>query len=89
MDFAKRSRSVMMICSTCGSGDFEYEDEAGPIRCSSCDRIFTRDELIRENGHVIDAETEEMGADVFKDAEKDLSASLRRAFSGSKHIKFK
>lgn len=89
MDDEKYSRSVKLICSTCASGDFEYESDEGPYRCVSCDRVFTRDELIGDNGHIIEAEVKEMGAEVVKDAQKELNAMLRKAFSGSKHIKFK
>jgi hypothetical protein len=89
MDDEKYSRSVKLICSTCASGDFEYEDENGPYRCVSCDRVFTREELMGENGHIIDAHVEEMGAEVLKDAEREIRDMLGKAFSGSKNIKFK
>ena len=89
MDDERYSRSVRMVCSTCASGDFDFESEDGPYRCTSCDRVFTHEELVRENGHIIDPEVEEMGAEVLKDAEKEIDAMLRKAFSGSKHIKFK
>jgi hypothetical protein len=51
--------------------------------------MFTREELIRENGEVIDNEVGEMAADVGQWARDELRNSLRKAFSGSKHIKFK
>lgn len=89
MDADKYSRSIKLLCSTCGSGDFEYEDAAGPLRCNSCDRIFTRDELIRENGEIIDSEVSEVKAEALSDLKKELSDGLRKAFSGSKSIKFK
>ena len=89
MGLEEHSRSIKLICSTCASDDFEYENEEGPFRCVSCSRILTRDELISESGHIIEDEVNEMGAEVLKDAQKELSAAFRKAFSGSKHIKFK
>lgn len=90
MDDGKYNRSIAMRCSTCGGTDFEYEPEdEGPIRCTSCDRIFTRDELIQENGENIEANVDEIGQEVVADLEKQMQDGLRKAFSGSKFIKFK
>jgi ribosomal protein S27E len=89
MDAEKYSRSIAMMCPTCGHEDFEFEQDEGPIRCTSCSRVFTREELIRENGEVIEAEVDELKADVLKDARKELSEGFRKAFQGSKHIKFR
>jgi hypothetical protein len=78
-------RSVSMQCATCGGTQFERETDAGPFRCVGCDRSFTREELVRENGELIDNEVGEMAADVGKWAQE----RLRKAFSGSKHFKLK
>lgn len=78
-----------MQCSTCGGTQFEYEAETGPFRCVGCDRTFTREELLRENGGLIDNEVSEMAADVGKHARDELRKSFRKAFSGSKHFKLK
>lgn len=83
-------RSIKLHCSTCGGSDFEYDkQDDGPIRCTSCERVFTRDELIRENGATIEANVDEVKKEVVDDMQKQLRDSLRKAFSGSKHIKFK
>lgn len=91
MDAEKYGRSVAMLCPTCGSSQFAYDDENddGLFRCVSCDRELTREELIRENDETIQAHASEMGAEVLRDAAKELRDSLRKTFSGSKHIKFK
>ena len=89
MDADKYARSVKMLCPTCGNTDFEHDGENSPLRCVGCDRIFEREELIRENGEIIEAELDEMKADVLRDAKKELNDTLRKAFKGSKHIKFK
>lgn len=87
MDADKYSRKISLRCSTCSGTDFEFDNEIenGPIRCVSCDRIFTREELIRENGALIDGQVDEVKGEIVD----DLHASLRKAFGGSKHIKFK
>ncbi len=82
-------RSVSMQCSTCGGTQFEYEAETGPFRCVGCDLSFTREELMRENGGLIDNEVGEMAAEVGKHAREELRKSLRKALSGSKHFKLK
>lgn len=78
-------RSVEMQCSTCGGTQFEFEDKAGPFRCVGCDRTFTREELMRENGSRVESELEDMTSGIVKDARDQL----RKAFSGSKNFKIK
>ena len=90
MDAEKYNRSIALHCSTCGGTDFEYDKaEGGPIRCTSCDREFTRGELIRENGATIEAQVDEVKKEIVSDMQKDLHDRLRKSFSGSKYIKFK
>lgn len=91
MDSGKYSRSIKLLCPTCGHGDFEYDRavEDGPIRCTFCDRVFIREELVRENGEIIDSEVSEVKAEIVADFQKELRDSMRKAFSGSKHIKFR
>lgn len=51
-------RQVILICSTCGETQFEFDDkvdkEIRKYKCISCDRTFTRDELLKKNGEIID-----------------------------------
>lgn len=89
MDSEKHSRLFSLLCSTCGGRDFEYDDETGPLRCTLCDRTYTREELIRENGANIEAEVEVTNAAIVRDAQKEMRDTLRKAFSGSKYVKFK
>ena len=55
MDASKYSRSATMLCPTCGNTDFEHDGDNSPLRCGGCDRVFEREELIRENGEIIEA----------------------------------
>lgn len=89
MDSDKYTRPVTTICPTCAHKAFEHSDDDGPLRCTSCDRTFTHDELIRENSEVINAEVVELKAEVLVDVESELQSVLRKAFKGSKHMKFK
>lgn len=72
------SRSVSMQCSTCGGTQFEFGEDDGRIRCTGCDRVYAKDELIAENGARIDSQVEEMGSEVFKDVAKDLSKMFKK-----------
>ena len=83
------SKSISTQCSTCGGTQFEHEAETGPFRCVGCDRTFTREELLRENGLLIDNEIGEMADDAGKNAREELRKSLRKAVSSSKHFKLK
>lgn len=93
MKTGKHDQSVSMACSTCGSGQFKYDEsldiEDTDIECMGCGRIFKKDELVAENGVLIEGAVQEMGKDIFKDIEKDLKSSLKKALSGNKFIKLK
>jgi uncharacterized Zn finger protein (UPF0148 family) len=89
MDAEKYRRSIALLCPTCGQKDFEHDANGETLRCVSCNRGFTRDELVRENGEVIEAEVAEVKAEIAKDVTNELRASLKKAFGRSKHIRFK
>lgn len=91
MDSEKYNRSVSLLCPTCGNSEFGYDDDdlSRGIRCLSCGRIFSRDELIKDNGNIIAANVEEIGEEFVKDAADELRTMLQKAFSGSKIFKVK
>ncbi len=72
------SRTVSMQCSTCGGTAFEFEDECSPIRCVGCDRIFIREELVRENGTRTESEVEDVTAQLVADIRKDFSNIFKK-----------
>jgi DNA-directed RNA polymerase subunit RPC12/RpoP len=86
-------RQISLICSTCGESQFESDDEISEeireYKCVSCNRIFTKDELFKENGEVIDEHLNEIGEEVLKDTAKELNKAFKKAFKGSKNIRFK
>ena len=92
MDADKYNRSVSLLCPTCGSSLFEQDDEndeTALVTCSSCGLETTREELIHANGESIDEHLKEMKEEVVRDLEKELKATLKKAFSGNKYIKIR
>ena len=93
MNTERYNRRVSLLCPTCGSDQFEFDhgvDESIEIaKCASCGREINKDNLIQENSENINAHSEEIGREIVKDVAKDLRASLKKAFRGSKHIKFR
>ena len=89
----KYQRNVGMLCPTCGCSSYEYEqgvDETIEIvKCASCGRELTRDELISENSENINEHVSEMGKEIKADLAKRFKASLKKAFRGSKNIRIK
>lgn len=72
------SQSVSMICPTCGGTDFSFEQDDSPVRCIGCDRVLTRDELIRENGFQIDYAVDDMKKEIMTDVTRDLHEIFKK-----------
>lgn len=72
------SHSISMQCSTCGGEAFEFEGDEGPVRCVGCDRTYTREDLMRENGARIDTDIADMKAEIFSDMRKDVSKMFKK-----------
>ncbi len=93
MNPEKYERSVSLLCPTCGCSDFSYEEGSDEtiqiMTCASCEREFNKDELIQENSENIEEHLSEMKEEVVKDVAEELRKSLKKAFSGSKNIRFK
>ena len=85
----KFSSALPMQCATCGGTAFGYEAETGPVKCMGCDRTFEKEELMRENGEVIDSGVAELAPDLVKYARDELRKSLRKTVSDSKRFKLK
>lgn len=82
-------RSISLLCSTCGNAEFNYDGDQGPVTCGSCGRVFTREELIKENGAIIEGELHQMKSEIVKDVRREFRDAMKNAFKGSEHIKFK
>ena len=87
------NRNVSLLCPTCGSSHFSYENGVGETieiaKCASCGREVTKDELIHENSENISEHVKEIGKIVTDDIAKQLRESLKKAFKGSKNIRMK
>ena len=93
MDDEMYNRSVSLLCPTCGNDQFEFDqgvdDSVEIVKCASCGREINKDNLIRENSENINAHVEEVGQQIVKDAANELRSTLKKAFQGSKNIKFR
>lgn len=92
MDAERYNRSVSLLCPTCGCDQFEFDGAAETVqsaKCVNCGRVLTKEQLIEENGETIEAHVKEMGQEITKDFAKEMRDTLRKAFRGSKTIKFK
>lgn len=93
MDVAKYSRSVSLLCPTCGGTQFETEKGADGVveltKCAVCKRVITKDDLIQENSENISEHVKEMGKQITEDLAKELKATLAKAFRGNKNIRIK
>jgi len=93
MNSDKYSRNIELVCPTCGSSQFEHdvdiENDYAEVRCIGCDRIMTKEELIRENSESIDEHAREIGRETVDDLVKEMKKELKKAFRGNKNIKIK
>lgn len=91
MDEGKYDYQVTLLCPTCGSDQFLFDDEVEycPVRCVNCGREMSRDELVQENAESIDTYVAQIGEEVKTDIAKELKKSLRDSFKSSEHIRLK
>ena len=93
MRASKYDRNVTLICPTCGGSQFEMgydiDEPTASVKCISCDRELTKDELIRENSPNIKEHASEIGKEAKGDFAKEMKKMLKKAFSGNKNIKFR
>lgn len=70
-------RSISLQCPTCGGTDFEHNDTE-QVQCIRCERVLTKDELREANGTRIEAEVDELKAEVLKDVHADLKKIFKK-----------
>lgn len=93
MDAAKYNRQAALYCPTCGGTAFETA--GGPaeliatVKCASCEREISKDDLLAENSENISEHAKEMGKEIRKDAAAEFRKSLKKALRGNKFIKLK
>jgi uncharacterized Zn finger protein (UPF0148 family) len=84
MDSEKFNRTVPVLCPTCGGSQFSEGDS---VTCVTCNRVTTRDELLRDNQENFQAHAKEIGEAAVEDVRKGLKEMLAEAFKGSSVIK--
>ena len=87
MDASKYDRSVSMQCPTCGATEFAHKEESELVKCASCGREMSRDELMHENSENIQEHAAEIARQATTDLAQELRKSLQDALKGSKYIK--
>lgn len=82
MNSEKYSKKVNLRCPTCGNTQFEFDNKKDSnvksIRCPSCNREFSKDELIRENREIIDANVGAIKQQVIKDIKKGFKNIFKK-----------
>lgn len=81
-------RNITLLCPLCGNDQFEsidceFEDlkdapEDIRLRCSDCDSIYAKQELIEANSENIDYAVEEMKDEIVKEFDKELKKVLKK-----------
>lgn len=81
-------RKVAMRCPVCGNDQFEsldvehvdllYASGTAKLRCSDCSAVYTKDELLAENGEAIEIAADEIAAEAMKDLEKELKKAIKK-----------
>ena len=89
----KYSKQITMSCPKCASTKFKFDpdvDESIRVyKCITCEREFTKDEIIQENAETINKNLSDLKKDVVKDVSKEIKKTLKDAFRDSKDIKIK
>lgn len=81
-------RNITMLCPLCGNDQFslvdkEYQElvdapDNARIKCSDCDTIYTKQEILSANAEKISIAAEEMVQDAMQDFEKELKKALKK-----------
>lgn len=79
--------SISMKCSVCGNDQFSTVDESiedmlnapdeTEVKCSDCGRVTTKEQLIEENSHIIDANIEDFKDEIVKQLQKDFKKMFK------------
>jgi predicted nucleic acid-binding Zn-ribbon protein len=76
------NREIYLLCPTCGESQFEYDDEVKienmEFKCLSCNQLFSKGDLIKENGELTEEHFSEMGEEILEDAAKKLRKAFKK-----------
>lgn len=81
------NRNITLLCPLCGSDQFESLDGKGGeeleapdtirFKCSDCNSIYTKAELIESNNERIEASIDEVKEELIKDFKKKLKKMFK------------
>lgn len=89
METSKYNRAIPLNCPTCGATEFAHTGESQLVKCASCGREMTKDELRHENSENIQEHANEIAKQASADLGDELKKSLQDAFKNNKFIKIK
>ncbi|SDH43993.1 ECs_2282 family putative zinc-binding protein [Desulfosporosinus hippei] len=79
--------NIGMKCSVCGNDQFSIVDESigdlldapdeTKVKCSDCGFVTTKEQLIEDNGYIINANIEDFKEEIMKQIEKELKKMFR------------
>lgn len=85
----KYNQKIVLLCPVCGNSEMEHSEDSDIIKCISCGKESTKDELIQDNGTSIELQVDEIKKEIVKDVKKEIDDMLKKAFKGNKNIRFK
>jgi len=89
LETSNYDRTIPLQCPTCGTTEFVHVAESEIVKCASCGREMTKDELMRENYENIREHADEIAKQATEDLGRELKKTLQDAFKNSKFIKIK
>lgn len=82
------NKSVSLLCPICGNDQFEslnpkyshFIDVPEDIRfrCSDCETVFTKGELLQENSELISIAIDEVKEEAVHELKKDIKAVMKK-----------
>ncbi len=73
---------ISLKCSVCGNDQFSTVDESiedlpsasdeTEVKCSDCGRVTTKEQILEENSHIIDANLEDFKEEIMKNLQKEF-----------------
>lgn len=80
----KEAINISLKCGVCGNTNFEYDntiypriEDAKVIKCTVCNKVYTREEIIDANSTLINNTSEELVQEVLKKELKKMGFKLK------------
>lgn len=89
METNKYDRAIPLCCPTCGATEFAHKEDSELVKCASCGREMTKDDLMYENSENIQEHADEIAKQATVDLGNELKKTLQDAFKNGKFIKIK